>query len=98
LKQIRDELKSHGARLDRIAQEQIRHATAIVGLEGRMGDLADGQRVVVGELVKLNARFENVLTGTVGVVARETTARVEKLEETARETTARVDKLERRSG
>lgn len=88
LREIRDELKSNGVRLDRVVQEQIRHATAIVGLEGRMGELADGQRelaegqrAVVSELVKLNARVDNVLTGPLGAGVKDTSARVDKLEE-----------------
>lgn len=63
--------------------EQIRHATAIVGLE-------QGQREIVTELRKVTGRLDNILS-TVGETSRETTARVERLE-------GRVDKLEQRSG
>jgi hypothetical protein len=88
------ELKSHGVkldntneRLDRVVHEQIRHATAIIGLE-------QGQREIVGELRQMNGRLDrldNLLTGVVGETARETKARVDNLE-------GRVEKLERRSG
>ena len=75
-------------RLDRMAHEQIRLATAIVGLEGRMGDVVAELREVRtelksngAELVKLNARIDNVLTGAVGATVKDTAARVDKLEE-----------------
>ena len=60
-------------RLDRMAHEQIRLATAIVGLEA-------GQRDIVGELVKLNARVENVISGPISATVRDTAARVDALE------------------
>jgi len=68
--------------------EQIRHATAIVGLEGRMGELAEGQRAIIGELQTLNRRVDDVLTGPVGSTVRETAVRVDALE-------ARMDAVER---
>ena len=78
LDQVRTEL---GSRLDRVVHEQIRHATAIVELEA-------GQRVIVAELksngaelVKMNARFDNVITGSIAATVRDTVARVDKLEE-----------------
>ena len=81
LREVRDETRANGVRLDRVVQEQIRHATAIVSLEAKIGDLAEGQRAVVSELVKMNARIDNVLTGQVGATVRDTAVRVDKLEE-----------------
>jgi len=90
LKAIRDELRGMreaqeqtnarldrtNERLDRVVQEQIRHATAIVGLEGRMGDVVDrvqllgqGMQAMATELHGLNTRIDNVLTGPLGATA-----------------------------
>jgi hypothetical protein len=52
-----ERLDETNMRLDRVVQEQIRHATAIVDLEA-------GQREVVRAVDRLVARFDNFLTGT----------------------------------
>ena len=85
---MRDETRGNGVRLDRtnerldrVVQEQIRHSTAIVGLEARMGDMATAIVRLVGEIQGLNRRVDNVLTGPVGSTVRDTSARVDRLEE-----------------
>ncbi len=77
LKQIRDEgkrtnerLDTTNERLDRVVQEQIRHATAIVSLEKSLGE----------EIRRVGDRIDNVLTGQLGQVVRVTAARVDALE------------------
>ena len=88
LGEVRDETCGNGVRLDRtnerldrVVQEQIRHSTAIVGLEARMGDMATAIVRLVGEIQGLNRRVDNVLTGPVGSTVRDTSARVDRLEE-----------------
>ncbi len=70
LKQIRDEGKRTNERLDRVVQEQIRHATAIASLEKTLGE----------EIRRVGDRIDNVLTGQLGQVVRATAARVDGLE------------------
>ncbi len=112
LKSIRDELRETkveirglregqdrtNERLDRVIHEQIRHATAIVELEGRMVEVAqrvqllgEGMNAMARELHGLNDRIDNVLTGPVGSTVRATSERVDLLE-------ARVQRLEAREG
>ncbi len=116
LKQIRDEMRmtrqelgakieQTNTRLDRVVNEQIRHATAIVELERGQGNLErgqvaivaalerlfDGQEKVVGELRRINARIDNVLVGPMGESVRDHDARVTRLE-------TRVEAIEHRIG
>lgn len=87
LREVRDETRRNGERLDRVVQEQIRHATAMVGLEAGQRALVDGVHAMTRELHGLNDRIDNVLTGPVGSTVRATSDRVDRLE-------ARVEILE----
>jgi hypothetical protein len=79
--EIRNELRGTNARLDRtnerldrVVAEQIRHSTAIVGLEARVGDLAES-------IDGLNGRIDNVLVGGMGATVREHELRIQRVEE-----------------
>jgi chromosome segregation ATPase len=61
-------------RLDRLVQEQIRQATAVV-------ELQVGQREMRDEIRGLNARIDNVLTGSVGSAVKEHESRIRRVEE-----------------
>jgi len=60
LRETRGEIRGTNTRLDRVVQEQIRHATAIVSLENRLGNAIDG----------VNARLDNVFIGGMGQTSR----------------------------
>lgn len=89
IREIRDETRRNGERLDRVVQEQIRHATAIVALEAGQRAIVDGMNAMARELHGLNDRIDNVLTGPVGSTVRATAEPVDRLE-------ARMDRLEGR--
>jgi len=105
LKSIRDEMRGMreaqeqtnvrldrtNERLDRVVQEQIRHATAIVGLEVGQRAIVDGMKAMATELHGLNGRVDNVLTGPLGATTKATAERVDRLE-------ARVERIEAREG
>jgi predicted nucleic acid-binding Zn-ribbon protein len=94
LRSIRDEIQSLGRRqdetnnrLDRVVQEQIRQATAIIELQHAVVDLHKGQTeltrgqgVIVEELRKLNDRIDHVLTGPLGGLVRDHEQRISSVE------------------
>jgi hypothetical protein len=71
LREMRVEIRGTNTRLDRVVQEQIRHATAIVGLENRLGNAIEG----------MNARLDNVFIGGMGQTVREHESRIQRVEE-----------------
>jgi hypothetical protein len=68
-------------RLDRVVHEQIRHSTAIVGLEAGFHRVEERLDVVVEAIHGLNTRIDNVLIGGMGEKVREHESRIQRVEE-----------------
>ncbi|MBX3232478.1 MAG: hypothetical protein KIT84_16005 [Labilithrix sp.] len=88
LREIRDEVRKTNDRidqtndrLDRVVEQQIRHATAIVGLEAAQRDTAEILRGLVRVVQEHNARIDNVILGPMGETVREHETRLRRVEE-----------------
>ncbi len=86
-----ERLDKTNERLDRVVQEQIRHATAIVGLERAQRDMIGALVTMNDNLCGLNDRLDHVLIGPLGTTVRKHTDDIDDLRR-------RLEVLEKRTG
>ena len=91
LDKTNERLDKTNERLDRVVQEQIRHATAIVGLERAQRDMIDALMTMNANITGLNDRLDHVLIGPLGTTVRKHTDDIDDLRR-------RLEVLEKRTG